>query len=262
MPNLLTYLFVALFGLIFGSFANVMILRDAKRASIVTGRSECPHCHHELRWYELIPVLSFLLQLGRCRSCNKRLSWQYPVVEVSMALLALVAYCAGGGEVLPSLFFGVSLFFFLIISGIDIRTQMISLEYVFVGGVAGGFAQILTGTSLYAIALAAATSGLFLLIVRFLWKVLMHQEGMGEGDLWLAGALGLLVGFPASLSMLIVSIFAGAIIGVCVLIVAKKGFETALPFGPFLFFGALVALLWGESLVTWYTTTSGLALYL
>jgi len=249
--------FFTLLGVIFGSFANVVILRDDRRASILTGRSECPHCHHILEWYELIPVLSYLIQGGKCRSCHKKISIQYPLVEIGMGCLFLLA-ASFTSNVVIAVLLAFSLFFFCCACIIDLRTQLIPVEYVLIGGVLGGSAQLLLKTGWVNILLGIAVGAGVLIVVKYAWLLLMREDGMGEGDLWLGGALGALCAYPSIIVTLVAAILVGAIIGVVVLAIKKKSWETAIPFGPFLFLGAVAALLWGNQLISWYTNMSGI----
>lgn len=262
MPNTETYLTVAIFGLVFGSFANVLILRDTARKSILTGRSACPHCKHELSWYELIPVLSFLTQGGKCRNCHKPISWQYPLVEIGMAALFVLAAWLGGGLTLASVLYMVSFLLLFVASVIDLRTRMVPVEYIVVAAIAASGGQLLNGTSFSTLGWGLLLGAGFLALVRYGWKLALGQEGMGEGDIWLGGALGLLCGSPLIIVTLILAIFAGAILGLIGTGMKKASLTTALPFGPFLFLGAVAALLWGERLIAWYTAMSGLNMYL
>jgi len=247
----------ALFGVIFGSFANVVILRDDRRASILTGRSECMHCHHELQWYELIPVLSYVSQGGKCRACHKHISLQYPLVELAMGGLFYFASTLSV-TVFPAALLAISFFFFFCACIIDLRTQLIPVEYVLVAGVVGGLAQILLKTDLQSLVIGIVAGAGILAVIKYGWRLLMHQDGMGEGDIWLGGALGALCPYPIILVALVSAIFAGAVLGIVITSVKKGNWERAIPFGPFLFFGALVALVWGNQLVTWYTGMSGI----
>jgi len=247
----------AIFGVIFGSFANVVILRDDRRSSILTGRSECPHCHHILQWYELIPVLSYFAQGGKCRSCHKKISMQYPLVEIAMGVLFFFAATLTG-NIGIALCFAFSFFFFFCACVIDLRTQLIPVEYVLIGGGLAVLAQVLLKTTALNILIGVVVGGGVLAIVKYGWLLLMRQDGMGEGDLWLGAALGALCPYPSIFVTLVAAIFAGAIFGVVFTVIKKRSWESAIPFGPFLFMGALLALLWGNQLISWYTSMSGI----
>ncbi|CAN5176906.1 A24 family peptidase [soil metagenome] len=254
MPNPEITACFAIFGLVFGSFANVLILRDTRRKSILTDRSACPHCKHVLTWYELFPVFSWLIQGGKCRSCKKPISVQYPLVELFSALLAVLAvYLIPDNLFQASLLFA-SLLIMLVVSVIDLRTQMVPVEYVVASGILGA-ASLVGDRQLIGLLVGAG----LLLGITYGWKLLFKQEGMGEGDSWIAGALGLIVGYPLIVPALVVAVFSGAFGGVVALLLTKQNLEARIPFGPFLFIGLLASLVWGDVLLTWYTNFSGIS---
>jgi leader peptidase (prepilin peptidase)/N-methyltransferase len=235
---------------------NVVVLRDGNRKSIATGRSECPDCKHELAWYDLIPVLSFLLLGGKCRYCKQSISVQYPIVEAVAGLLGLAAVTYGwilNGNWFLVAGLMVSFLFFLIFSLIDLRTMEVPLEYVVSAGLIGALTMIFTGQLSFVESFIGMLFGVASIsFVLYGWRLMFGQDGMGVGDIWIAGAVGAVVGFPNILVALMVAVFSGAIIGILAISIQKKGLETALPFGPFLFFGLLSALLWGQALIDWY----------
>jgi leader peptidase (prepilin peptidase)/N-methyltransferase len=237
------YIVAGIFGGIIGSFLNVVVLRDDRRKTILTGRSECMHCKHELQWYELVPVLSFVLQLGRCRSCKKKLDWQYPIGELAVAGLAVFSIWYGYIDRNSWLLtFGVfsSLAVFFVISASDFRTMEVRPEYAIIAAIVGGSSQIVTGNLtwlevLYGLLLGSAAIVFF----AYGWKALTGKLGMGEGDIWIIPALFLAIGI-------------GAIVGVIFAAVAKKGLAIEMPFGPYLALGGLLALVWGQRILAWY----------
>lgn len=256
MTNAFYYFWAAIAGLCLGSFLNVVALRDQKRGSIVKGRSECPHCKHMLAWYDLFPVLSYVTLAGRCRYCKKPISWRYPLVEVlSSALTVFVLWYAVIQQGSWWLFVGllISLCLLLVVSMIDLASLEVPLEYVVIAGVIGGGSMLLAhqlslNDLLWGL-LAGAGSIAFVL---YGWKLLFKQDGMGVGDIWLAGAIGAIVGYPLIITALVGAVFSGAIIGVLLLGLQKKGLASPLPFGPFLLLGLIIALIWGQSIIKWY----------
>lgn len=256
MTNAAALGFMVVLGLMFGSFANVLILRDADRRGILTGRSRCPGCGRTLSWYELLPVVSFLIQGGRCRGCRRHISWQYPLVEVLMAGLFGLAWWGTDAALLAGLL-AASFFFFLVFAGIDARTQEVPLEYVGAAGLFGFLYQAASGVSVFSPLGAALIGAGSILLIRGLWQLLAKQEGMGEGDVYIAAAVGLLAGWPALIPALLLAVFAGAFVGSVAIALKKSSLQSALAFGPFLAAGAVVAVFWGERLVAWYTTVSG-----
>lgn len=262
MTNTFLYCWSFIFGLLFGSFLNVLILRDDRRFTIWTGRSECPHCHRMLRWYELVPVVSFLLQGGKCRGCKKPISWQYPLVELTMGIVAVGACWYGAVErgswlLTGSLF--VSMLLFVAVAGIDIMTMTVPLDYTVAAGVVGALGQGLSGNvSFTDLTLGCVVGAGSIIAVILLWKAVTRKDGMGSGDIWVAGAVGAAVGYPLVVVSLITAVYAGAIVGIAAIILKKKQLGSQVPFGPFLVFGGAVALLYGERVIHWYLNLSGM----
>lgn len=256
MTNTFFAIWTGIFGLVFGSFANVIVVRDSERASIMTGRSKCPHCKHVLAWYDLFPLFSFLTVGGKCRYCRKPISRQYPLMELLSASLCLLAFWYGyvqRGSVLLWILLSISLLGFLVFSAIDIISMELPIEYTVVAGVFGALAMLLSGQqSLISLLEGAALGAGIIIFIIYTWKFFFKQDGMGSGDIWIAGAVGAITGFPLILVALMAAVLSGAVIGVLLLGFAGKSMRTAIPFGPFLFAGLLIALVWGQALVHWY----------
>lgn len=256
MTNTFFLVFAGIFGLLFGSFANVVALRDNRRNTLLLGRSACPHCGHELAWFDLVPLLSFLSTGARCRYCKKALSWRYPVVEAAAAAMFVgIAWFSlkQGAALWQMILLAIAGLLLLIVSLIDLQSMEVPLEYVVPAGLIGGLAMISMGY------LNWQTAGLGLLIgagailtIRLVWWLFTRQEGMGEGDIWIAGAVGAMAGFPLVIVVLAAAVFSGAIIGSLAVATSKKGMAAAIPFGPFLFLGLLVALGVGQAIWSWY----------
>lgn len=256
MPNTFFITWSILLGLVFGSFANVLILRDDDRMSILTGRSRCPHCKHALRWYELLPVLSFILQGGRCRACKHAISWQYPLVELMAGGLAgiICQYALLHGAWVAGIGLFVAALLFLVISCIDIRTMTVPIDYCVAAGVIGALSRWISGElSLAHIGYGLLIGAGSIVIVTVVWRLLFKQEGMGSGDAWIAGSIGMVVGYPGIVISLLAAVFLGAIVGVMLVGLSRKSLQTAVPFGPFLSLGLLVGLFWGQRVWDWYT---------
>jgi len=257
MERTLILSLVGVLGLLLGSFANVLILRDGPaRATIATGRSACPHCGKVLRWWELIPVLSFLGLRGMCARCKMPISWQYPIVELAMAALAVAAYIhypstLAAGLLLLSFLFG------LVCVVQDLRTRTISLEWaLFQAGFGLAAALVQAPHNWLNIVLGGLIGFAALFIIRVGWKLITGKDGMGEGDQWLALGVGWTVGWPYVLPALLLAVYAGAIAGVGALLVGRK--DRALPFGPFLFLGMLLMILVGDGIFGFLADILGL----
>ena len=255
MPTLFYLILLGIFGLLIGSFSNVLILRDDRRESIVSGRSECPNCKHLLSWYELIPVISFIAQVGICRHCHKRISPQYPAVELISALLWLGAAYYGlklHNSIAAAVLLGFCFSAFLVISVIDIRTQLVSLEYCVVAGTLGFASRLVLHDSLVLTVLGGLAGAAVIGGVLIGWKRLTGQDGMGEGDVWIAGAVGLAAGWPMIGISLLFAVFLGSLVGIGYVVIVRKGLKIRMPFGPFLATGLVLSLFWGQNALNWY----------
>ena len=244
-----TAAFAALLGLLVGSFLNVVAHRLPSGTSVVAGRSMCPGCGATIRAYDNVPVLSWLVLRGRCRDCAAPISARYPVVEAGTALLVAAVVLVHADD-LPRLVLGVVLVVLLVpMALIDLDHRIIPNKLT---GPAAVLALVL-GTALdpggeVGRVLSGLGAGGF-----FLLAALASPGGMGMGDVKLAGVLGLFLGAPVAIA-LIVALVAGVLVGAG--IIASRGMaagrKTAVPFGPFLALGGVVALLAGEPLVALY----------
>lgn len=236
------------FGAIFGSFLNVVAYRLPRRESLVRPASRCPACGTPIRPYDNVPVLSWLLLRGRCRSCKKAISARYPLVEALTAALCVGAVLAEGGTARVALH--VALILLLVpIALIDLEHRIIPNRLTATGAAVAlglGLGLDASGEPERLIACAAAGGALLL-------AALAYPRGMGMGDVKLAAVLGLFLGRDVAPAMLI-ALLAGTAVGVGV--IARKGAaegrKTAIPFGPFLALGAIAAVYAGHPLVNWY----------
>jgi leader peptidase (prepilin peptidase)/N-methyltransferase len=250
-PPALYIVAAALFGLCIGSFLNVAIYRLPLGQSLATPPSRCRTCGYSLRWFDNIPVLSWVLLRGRCRQCGTRVSWQYPVVElVTGALFVLVVWLTPVGPLMASRLLLVCILIALF--GIDLEHQIlpnsITLPAIAIGVLLSLIAPpgwkdaligvVLGGGILYAIAWG-----------YYLWR---REEGMGMGDVKMLAMIGAFLGWKAVLVTLVLSSFAGAFIGLGLMAVQRGTMKYALPFGTFLAIGAVVAMFVGEPLIAWY----------
>jgi leader peptidase (prepilin peptidase)/N-methyltransferase len=242
----------ALGGLILGSFLNVVAYRLPRGASLVTPGSQCPHCDHPVRPRDNVPVVSWLALHGRCRDCGGPIAGRYALVEAGTALL-FVAVVAVRHDDAAALALGLVLVAFLVpLVLIDLEVRLlpnaITLPAAVVAVVLG---TVLDPSGEVERLLAGAAAGGF-----FLLAALAYPRGMGIGDVKLAAVLGLFLG-RAVAAALLVALVAGVLVGLA--IIARKGAaqgrKTAVPFGPFLALGGLVALLAGDLLVDAYLGT-------
>lgn len=260
-----------LFGIAIGSFLNVVTLRyDGEHfllnVTMIGGRSRCPHCKRTLRWFELIPILSFVIQGGRCRRCRAWLNVQYPAIELFSGLVfVFVPFVLGasmdGASVLVSVLWVAVFEALLVMAAIDIRLGIIPDEVNIFLGMLGVFLTIIVAGSaggagesvVFAKLAGAVVAGVFF---AFLIAI-TRGKGMGVGDLKLAIPLGLLFGWPDILLVLVSAFVIGAVFGVLAVARGKKRMGGTLPFGPFLGIGAAVAFFWAAPIIGWYLSLLG-----
>jgi leader peptidase (prepilin peptidase)/N-methyltransferase len=239
----------ALFGLLIGSFLNVVAWRLPRGESLVRPRSKCPGCAMQLKPYDNVPVVSWLVLRGRCRGCGERISARYPVVEAITAALYVAVVAAKWDDVLQ-MTLGIVLVTFLVpIAVIDFDLKVIPNK--------------LTGpAAVLAVALGAVLEPSYLpeqlvagagALVFFMLPALIHKKGMGMGDVKLAAVLGLYLGRDVAPAIMI-GLVLGVIVGAAVVAVkgVSEGRRTKVPFGPFLAMGALVAFFAGDAIVDSY----------
>jgi leader peptidase (prepilin peptidase)/N-methyltransferase len=242
--------FAGVLGAIVGSFLNVVVYRLPRHESLVTPASHCPRCGTPVKPYDNIPVLSWLLLRGHCRACGEPISVRYPLVELATGALCVGAVVAGGGRARVAL--GIGLILLVVpIALIDLETRLIPNRLT----LPGALLALILGTALDpggqpGRLIAAAAAGGFLLVAA-----LAYPGGMGMGDVKLAATMGLFLGSAVAPALLL-AMLAGTLVGV--VIIARKGAsagrKTAVPFGPFLALGAIVAVFAGHPLVHVYVT--------
>jgi len=225
-------IFTLLAGLILGSFVNVLIWRIPKGFSVV-GRSFCPKCQKKIVWFDNIPLLSFILLKGKCRSCKKKIALRYPLVELLFGVVTVLLYLKFG-LTLKFFFYVLLSIVLLSILVIDFMHQIIPDELVFIGLIISVL-FIFSFANLFAGFLAAS----FLLILHLITK----GKGMGLGDVKFAILGGMIVGLTNIFSWFLVAFLTGAIVG-CILILTKKSdLKSKIAFGPFLVLALLYEIL-------------------
>ncbi len=239
-------------GAVIGSFLNVCIYRIPEGMSIVSPASRCPQCKSAIRWYQNIPIISYLYLRGRCASCGAGIPMRYPMVEaLTGALFVLVGLRLGGFYVIPVYWLFVASL--VVITFIDMDHQIIP-DVISLPGVVAGFllsfcVPWLSWTdSLFGILLGGGS----LYLVAKTYYLLTKVEGMGGGDVKLLAMIGAFLGWKAVLPVIFLGSLSGAMVGVPLMLVKRAGGKLAIPFGPFLALGAVIYLLFGSSLVEWY----------
>jgi len=243
---------LGLLGLIVGSFLNVCIYRLPRRESVNWPGSHCTACNRLLSWYENVPVISWLVLRGRCRTCGERISVVYPLVELIASGLFVAGYAIYGWT--PML--AVRLAFacaMVVLFAIDLRHHLLP-NVITVPGIVIGFLLSLflpPGWKASLIGLIAGGGVLFAIAEGY--YRLRGVEGLGMGDVKMLSMIGAFLGWKLMLVTLILGSFAGSVVGVGVIALGRGGMKAALPFGTFLAVGALTAAVVGDPLVEWYT---------
>ncbi len=239
------------FGLVVGSFLNVVIHRVPRQQSIAFPASHCPHCKTPIRWYDNVPVLGYLALGGRCRACKEGISLEYPLVELTCGLLfGLIAWRVGwGGELPVYLALAAAL---LVLAMIDLHHRILPDRITLPGVVLGllASATLLPSGGLNGLIGMLAGGGMFYLIA------LLSRGGMGGGDIKLIAMIGAFLGWQAVLLTTFLAATVGGLVGGILMLAFGKGRKYAVPFGPFLSLAAIVCLLWGNDLIDWYLAFS------
>jgi leader peptidase (prepilin peptidase)/N-methyltransferase len=264
----------ALLGLMVGSFMNVVIHRLPKmmewqwqaecaewrhetppaqaRYNLVTPRSRCPDCDRPIRMHENIPVLSYLWLRGKCAGCGKRISPRYPAVELLSAVLCGFAawHFGATAQGAAALFF---VWFTIALAFIDLDTFFLPDDLTFPLLWAGLLINIGgTFTDLASAVIGAAAGYLALWLVFWAYKLATGKEGMGYGDFKLLAAIGAWLGWKMLPLVILLSSFVGAVIGIVLIVAARRGRNVPIPFGPYLAIAGVVALFYGEAITRHY----------
>lgn len=250
-----------LFGLLLGSFANVIAYRVPRRVSIVLPGSFCTACGHAIRWYDNIPLLSFALLKGRCRDCLSPISWRYPAVEAVTGLLvaAIVVRFGVGAEAAAFVYLGLMLVV-LFLTDLDFHTLP---DEITVTGIGAGLLLALlaqlglvartTGALTFAESALGVTAGAgILLVIMFLYQTVRDRAGMGVGDVKLMAFVGAFLGLELMLVTLFLAVLLGSLGGLLFVAVRGGGLGTALPFGTYIACATIAALLYGPQLVAMF----------
>lgn len=244
-PIIYITILVFILGLLIGSFLNVCIYRIPKGENIAISRSHCMKCGHVLKWYELIPLFSWLIQGGKCRSCKDKISVQYPIIEASNALVWMTILFVWGLR-WETILFCACASVMIVISVIDERTKEINLGLNLFIGLLGIARLVIDYKNWYYYII-----GMFAVSVPFLLIVIISKErAMGLGDVYLMAAAGLLLGWKHVLLATVLGCALGSVIHIIRMKTSKKGNELA--FGPYLCLGIYMTILFGEPILRWY----------
>jgi leader peptidase (prepilin peptidase)/N-methyltransferase len=261
-----------IFGLVIGSFLNVCIVRLPLETPIALPRSHCPECKKPIPWYDNIPLLSYAILRARCRWCKARISGRYPLVEALSGIVSVLLFLKYGLGTEWVIFFGFSSAL-LVLGFIDmdyrILPDAITLNGIWIGIVASvylaqpnpvifrllqwaGFEGSPRTTALIGSLVGMVVGGGLLWAVAEAYLRLRGIEGMGFGDVKMMAMVGAFLGAPLTLLTIMIGSLLGSIIGVFFIHLARKTREYELPFGTFLSFAGIVAVLYGQDLIRWY----------
>jgi leader peptidase (prepilin peptidase) / N-methyltransferase len=245
--------FAFIFGAVVGSFLNVCVFRIPLNNSIVKPLSQCPHCHHPIRFYDNIPIISYIILRGKCRDCSGKISWRYPLVELITAVLALLLFIKFGltWQFLVFFIFNAVL---IVITFIDLDHQIIpdilSLPGIPIFFLAAIFiVQVPWDEALIGLLIGGGV----LFLIAFVYELVTKREGMGGGDIKLLAMIGGFLGWKSLIFILLFSSFTGALVGVTLMIVKKQDSKYAVPFGPFLSAAAVAYIFWGDAFIRFLT---------
>jgi leader peptidase (prepilin peptidase)/N-methyltransferase len=241
----------AVLGLCVGSFLNVCIYRLPRGQSLASPPSRCPRCERPLRWHHNVPILSWLALRGRCAYCLAPISVQYPIIELVTALVwLLVVWMTPVGWLLASrLVLATAL---IVLFMIDLEHQLLPNAITLPGIVVGLAFSVVAPPGWVESLLGIVLGGGVLYGIAAAYYLLRKEEGMGMGDVKMLAMVGAFLGWRAVLLTLVLSSFAGAVIGVAMMLLQRGTMRYALPFGTFLAVGAFIAMLFGDAILTWY----------
>jgi len=251
VTDIVTIVFLLLFGLAVGSFLNVCVYRLPRKESLNWPGSHCTKCNRSLSWYENIPVVSWLVLRGRCRTCRDAISPIYPIVEaVTAAVFVAGLFIYGWTPLLAvRLLFACAM---IVLFAIDLQHHILPNVITVPGAIAGFILSLALPPGWLASLIGLAAGGGVLFVIGEAYYRLRGIEGLGMGDVKMLAMIGAFLGWKLMLVTLVLASFAGSFVGVGLLVTGRGDMKFALPFGTFLAVGALVAAVAGEPLLAWY----------
>jgi len=243
---------VFILGCSIGSFLNVLIDRLPVGQDIVRGRSHCDHCKRTLFWYELLPVVSWIIQLGKSRCCGKHLSIQYPIVELITGFVFIELYVLFSATPLLFVAYCCISMAVIVLFGTDLKFELLPTPILVLWGIGAILRFIALHVSaielLYTYGIPSLCAGLFFFFLWFFSK----GRAMGDGDIWLAVLIGLVIGYPGILVSLYIAFLTGAAVGVILILGKVKTLKSHIPFGPFLLFSMIAEKYVGHMIYNWW----------
>jgi leader peptidase (prepilin peptidase)/N-methyltransferase len=251
VPSVIFLILSAAFGGIIGSFLNVCIYRLPLQKSVVWPASACPHCARELSWYENVPVISFLVLRGRCRTCATTIGWRYPIIEaLTVVMFAAAWWYYGPGVLLASrLVLGCLL---IVLFAIDLEHQLLPHKITVSGIVVGFVFNLSVEPGRFSSLLGIVLGGGLLYGIGEAWSRLRHVDALGGGDPPMLAMVGAFLGWKMVILTLMLGSLLGSLIGVGLIVARRGSLASKLPFGCFLALGAAAAATVGPDLLAWY----------
>lgn len=246
-------IYITLLGLLIGSFLNVCIYRIPRHEEIVYTPSHCMKCNTAIKWYDLIPVLSFLILKGRCRNCKTQLSYQYPLIELLNGAAYMGIFLLKGLTV-ETPFYCIVFSTLLVVTMIDYQYQIIPNGIV-VFLLVVGFIHMFVMFFVHQTSPIYYFIGFFAVSVVLLLIAIVSGGKMGGGDIKLMAVCGFLIGWDRIILALMVGSIIGSLIGIAWIVTGFKKRNEPIPFGPFLASGIVVAMLFGELIINWYLSS-------
>jgi len=245
------------FGMCIGSFLNVCIYRLPMSKSIIHPRSMCLSCGNTIRFYDNIPIISYVGLRGRCRYCSTPISIRYPLVEAMSGLFGLGVYLKFGPTPQAVIYFAF-IATLLVITFIDIDHRIIP-DVISLPGIPVFFLASLSLPTLTYLdsLLGILAGGGTLYLVAFVYTLLTKKEGMGGGDIKLLAMIGALIGWKGVFFTIFVSSAVGTVSGMVIMLMTRQGMKLAVPFGPFLAIGAISYIFFGPQLLAFYFNMFG-----
>ncbi|QTL98551.1 prepilin peptidase [Iocasia frigidifontis] len=240
---MLLYSFIFLLGTVIGSFLNVLIYRLPRQESIIAPPSHCPECGEYLKVRDLIPMLSFLLNRGKCRYCAKAISWQYPVVEVLTAFLLTILYHNYGLNI-SFIIYSILICILIVCSLIDLQYKIIPNKLTYPALITA----LISSIFLNHISLMGSLTGILVPGGLFLLLALLYGKGLGMGDVKLVAVIGAVIGWQFTLIGIFLASLIGSITGLVLMIAGIMDRKTRIPFAPFIGLGTIISLFYGEEL--------------
>ncbi|PIP04634.1 hypothetical protein COX53_01320 [candidate division WWE3 bacterium CG23_combo_of_CG06-09_8_20_14_all_40_14] len=280
------YLYIFLIGACAGSFLNVVIDRFPKRQKLIKSRSICPFCKTPLSFRDLLPIVSFVLLGGKCRYCKKKIDKTLPLVEILAGVMFILVMSIDGGiggvGIVEKLYYLAIFSVLLAVFFMDLKYGVIEDKLVLAGVFIWGFYTVFSKAGIlyfYYTSLRGDAFGKYLIKAGFLNSLFVRElkevflsllcavilflffyflafitrgRGIGGGDVKFAFLMGLILGFPKIIPAFFLSFLTGALVSLILILLRKKTIKQTVPFGPFLVFGAVLGLLFGEGIVSWY----------